>query len=118
MLELIRIGFFESFFFVRGPLALVDWGFTAVGFLIQYHVLKKSRRAVFRWLFPGLLLAGIAVGEYQMYAVTGWDRLGVIVLYWPVVCLSLGALAGWLAARYRGQKTALQGADTEREREE
>ena len=108
MLELIEIGFFSSFFYLRVPpeplLTFVDWALAVIGFLIQYQVMRKCKRTTHRWIFPGLLLIGVVMGEYGMWTAKGWDRLGVILLYWPVACLALGALASWIVVRLRNQK--------------
>lgn len=108
MLELIEIGFFSSFFFLRVPpeplLTFADWALAAIGFLIQYQVMRKCKRTIRRWIFPGLLLIGVVMGEYGMWKAKGWDRLGVTILYWPVACLALGALAGWIVARGQGKR--------------
>lgn len=104
MLELIEMGLLDAFFFSGYVLTAVNWAFAALGFLIQYQVTKRCKNVILRWIFPGLLLAGVIWGEYGMWTVTGWDRLGIIFLYWPVACLALGALAGWLVAWYRGKR--------------
>lgn len=111
MLELIEMGLLDAFFLPGDVLTAVNWIFAALGFLIQYQVTKRCKNAILRWIFPGLLLVGVIWGEYGMWTVTGWDQLGIIILYWPVACLVLGALAGWIIARLRNQKEHEKGSE-------
>ena len=102
MKELIEIGFLDGFFaFDVQPLNLFIWACMLAGFLIQYMVLKKGKRPYIKWIFPALLLVGIAVCEYLTWVIIGWDLLGILIVYWGVVCLAMGAGVAWIVSKLR-----------------
>lgn len=103
MKELMEIGFLDGFFaFSVQPLNALIWACVLAGFLIQFFVLKMAKKAYIKWIFPALLLAGIAVCEYQTWVIIGWDLLGVCIVYWGIVCLAIGAGLAWVV--YKLQK--------------
>lgn len=92
MKELIEIGFWEGFFaFEVQPLNQRVWAAMLTGFLVQYFVCKKAKKAWIKWIFPTLLLVGIAVCEYMSWVITGWDLFVVLIVYWGILCLAIGA---------------------------
>ena len=105
MKELIEIGFLDGFFaFDVQPLNALIWACVLAGFLIQYIVLKKGKRPYVKWIFPALLLAGIAVCEYLTWVIIGWDLLGVCIIYWGILCAAMGAGTAWVVYKLRKRR--------------
>lgn len=99
MKELFEIGFFTCLVNFAGNiwLSLMEWFFVLAGFLAQYILLRKTRRLVTKWIFPCILLAGLVVGEWMVWTVTGWERFFVVIIYGLGVCCMLGLILAWLA---------------------
>ena len=99
MKELFEIGFFTCLINFSGNiwLSLIEWFFVLLGFLIQYILLRKSRTRFVKGIFPGLLLAGLIVGEGMVWSVTGWERFSVVLSYGFGICCMLGVILAWLA---------------------
>ena len=92
-LELIEYGFFEAFWNWSNPvLTLLIYLCVLIGAAVQYLLLKKCQKPVLRWALIGLCVLGILVCEYAMIFITGWDRLGITILYGFVICILLGAV--------------------------
>lgn len=99
---LFETGFFDTLFnFGEPPLSALVWGSILTGFLIQYLLIKKVKRAYIKWIFPTLLLVGIAVCEYLTWVITGWDLLGVCIIYWGILCAAMGAGIAWIVSKLR-----------------
>ena len=97
--ELFEIGFFMCLFHFGGNiwLSLIEWIFILIGFLIQYILLKKAQTLIVKVAFHILFLAGLIVGECMVWAVTGWERFSVVLLYGFGICCMLGVILAWLA---------------------
>lgn len=80
-------------------LCWIFWAFFAIGFLIQWLVIKKARRG--GWIFPGLLVLGLLAGEVGCWTITGWDLLLPLLGWWLCLDLLLGAAAVWLAVSWK-----------------
>ena len=98
MKELFEIGFFTCLINFSGNiwLSLIEWFLVLVGFLIQYILLRKSRTLFVKGIFPGLLLAGLVVGEGLVWSVTGWERFSVVLSYGFGICCMLGIILAFL----------------------
>ena len=110
-LELIEYGFFEAFWNWSNPaLTLLIYFFILIGAAIQYLLLKKCQKRVFRFGLIGLCTIYILVSEYAMIFITGWDRFGIIVLYGFVICILIGAvfmtIIQWIKNRNQNKKSA------------
>lgn len=94
--EMAEIGVFEAFWRWSPFLTIPMYTFVAGGFLLHYCILKKCRRKLPRWIMSGILMGlcgiGIIYCEYLMYIAIGWDILGIMFLYAPLICILLGEL--------------------------
>ena len=110
-LELIEYGFFEAFWNWSNPaLTLLIYFFILIGAVVQYLLLKKCQKRVFRFGLIGLCAIYILISEYAMIFITGWDRFGIIVLYGFVICILIGAvfmtIIQWIKNRNQNKKSA------------
>ena len=110
-LELIEFGFFEAFCNWSNPtLTLLIYLCVLIGAVVQYLLLKKCQKRVFRFGLIGLCAIYILVSEYAMNFITGWDRFGIIVLYWFVICILLGTviitIIQWIKNRKQNKNSA------------
>ncbi|MBQ8648227.1 MAG: hypothetical protein IJ484_08805 [Oscillospiraceae bacterium] len=102
ILMLVEIGFFAAFFDFANPyLSVPMYGLVLIGFLIHRLLLKRCRTRPGRWAFAGVLMAAAVCGELACAVITGWDLLGVLILYGFVWCLAIGAFAAavWNTAK-------------------
>lgn len=91
--ELFEIGFFTAFInWTNFGLTAAIYACVALSFVLQYLLFKKCRRAVARYWTYALDLIAILICEVWWQAVTGWDRLGVDIIYGFFVCLLIGHL--------------------------
>ena len=109
-LELIEFGFFEAFCNWSNPtLTLLIYLCVLIGAVVQYLLLKKCQKRVFRFGLIGLCAIYILVSEYAMIFITGWDRFGIIVLYGFVICILIGAvfmtIIQWIKNRNQNKKS-------------
>lgn len=74
-------------------LCWIFWAFFAIGFLLQWLVLKKARSGRAAWVLPGLLVLGLLAGEIGCQTITGWDLLLPLFGWWLCLSLLLGAAA-------------------------
>ena len=81
--------------------AWTAYGALVLGFVVQALLLAKSRTKAAKWAFAGFVVVSLVVCEVFCHAITGWARLGVLVLYGGAVCLLLGALAAALLWQLR-----------------
>ena len=104
MKELFEIGFFMCLVNFSGNIwvSIIQWAFVLVGFLVQSVLLRKAKRRFVKWIFPGLLLAGLVVGEWMVWTVTGWERFSVVLTYGFGICCMLGVLLAWLVYKLPG----------------
>ena len=110
-LELIEYGFFEAFWNWSNPaLTLLIYFFILIGAVVQYLLLKKCQKRVFRFGLIGLCAIYTLISEYAMIFITGWDRFGIIVLYGFVICILIGAvfmtIIQWIKNRKLNKKSA------------
>lgn len=110
-LELIEYGFFEAFWNWSNPaLTLLIYFFILIGAVVQYLLLKKCQKRVFRFGLIGLCAIYTLISEYAMIFITGWDRFGIIVLYGFVICILIGAvfmtIIQWIKNRNQNKKSA------------
>ena len=110
-LELIEYGFFEAFWNWSNPaLTLLIYFFILIGAALQYLLLKKCQKRVFRFGLIGLCAIYTLISEYAMIFITGWDRFGIIVLYGFVICILIGAvfmtIIQWIKNRNQNKKSA------------
>ena len=109
-LELIEFGFFEAFCNWSNPtLTLLIYLCVLIGAVVQYLLLKKCQKRVFRFGLIGLCAIYILVSEYAMIFITGWDRFGIIVQYGFVICILIGAvfmtIIQWIKNRNQNKKS-------------
>ena len=98
IVELFEIGFFSAFYRWSVPvLTALVYLCVFAGAALQFVLEKRCRRPAMRWLIVGLCGIGAVVSECLWQAVSGWDRLGIDILYGFVLCVLLGAAAVKLA---------------------
>ena len=96
IMMLAEVGFFHVFFdFSTWMLSVAAWTFLMLGFSIQLLVLKLCQTLWKRRLFAVLILVGLVAGELACQMITGWDLLGVLVLYGCVFALAMGAVLAY-----------------------
>ena len=83
---------------LESPLCWVFWACLLLGFGIQS--LLQRKRAL-RFLWPGLLLAGLAACETACQIITGWDLILWVILHFYLLTMLMGALLGILLRRLR-----------------
>ena len=110
-LELIEYGFFEAFWNWSNPvLTLLIYLCVLIGAVLQYLLLKKCQMKIFRFGLIGLCVIGILVSEYALIFITGWDSLGLLILYGFVICILLGAvlmtIIQWIKNRKQNKNSA------------
>ena len=110
-LELIEYGFFEAFWNWSNPaLTLLIYLCVLIGAAVQYILIKKCQKPIFRWALIGLCAAGILVSEYALIFITGWDSLGILILYGFIICILLGAvlmtIIQWIKNRMQNKNSA------------
>ena len=110
-LELIEYGFFEAFWNWSNPaLTLLIYLCVLIGAVVQYLLLKKCQKRVFRFVLIGLCAIYTLISEYAMIFITGGDRFGIIVLYGFVICILIGAvfmtIIQWIKNRNQNKKSA------------
>ena len=92
ILELFEIGFFTAFWNWSNPiLTILVYACIAIGAVIQFVLLRKCRKPAMRWSLIGFCGIGIIISECAWQMITGWDRLGLVIIYGFIVCLLLGA---------------------------
>lgn len=93
--DMVEIGVFKAFWRWSPILTIPAYALVAIGFLLQYLILKKCHRKTLRLSLCGTLYGLCSIGiiqcEYLMYIAIGWDSLGVMFLYAPIVCILFGA---------------------------
>ena len=91
-IELFEIGFFTSLWNWSNPiLTILVYVCIAIGAGIQLVLHKKCRKPAMRWSMLGICTTGIIISECAWQMITGWDRLGIDIIYGIIVCLMLGA---------------------------
>lgn len=99
-----ELGCFHALFDFGDPrISALMWGNLLAGFLIQFLVLKKSRRIWAAWVFPGLVGLGLMVMEIICQVTTGWDLLVYLIVYAIFVLLLSGAVLAWIVRLIRGK---------------
>ena len=90
--ELFEIGFFTALWNWSNPiLTILVYACIAIGALIQFVLLRKCRKPAMRWSLIGICGIGIIISECAWQVITGWDRLGIDIIYVIIVCLLVGA---------------------------
>ncbi len=104
MKELWEIGFFHLLVnFENAWLSVACWGCILFGFAVQTLLFAKCKGPV-KWVFGGVVLAAAVAGEVLSHIITGWDLLGLLLIYGAFVCCLVGVLAAVAVARIRQRK--------------
>lgn len=106
-IELFEVGFFTALWNWSNPiLTLLVYTCIAIGALLQFVLLKKCRKPAMRWSLLSICGIGIIISECACQVITGWDRLGFLIIYGFVICLMIGAgmTTAVLILRKRGKK--------------
>ena len=91
--ELFEVGFFTALWNWSNPiLTAIIYGGIVLGFAIQFIIQLKSHRIFPCWIMIILCLLGVVVWECATQAITGWDRLAVLIFYGLTWCLLIGAV--------------------------
>lgn len=92
IIELFDIGIFTALWNWSNPiLTILVYCCVATGLLIQFVLLKKCRKSSMRWSLIGLCGVGIIASECAWQVITGWERLGIDIIYGMIICLMVGA---------------------------
>lgn len=91
--ELFEIGFIGLFFTLSNLyLTLPMYIFLALGFAVQFLVLNKRIKLIFRFATVIALSVCVILCEILWQSITGWERLAIDVAYMLVLCLIIGVL--------------------------
>ena len=108
-MELFEIGFFSAFINWSSLwLSALIYVCIALGFAVQYLLLKKCRSVGARCWTYTIDAIGILLCEVWWHTVTGWDRLGADIVYGFFVCLLIGHLLALTVYRIRRRKTRME----------
>ena len=92
MKELVEIGLIQALFnFANIWLTLVLWVCILIGGLIQYVLLKKCTSWA-KWVFAGVLGISAIICEVLSHIITGWDLLGVLIIYGGIFVTLIGVI--------------------------
>ena len=92
IIELFEVGFFTAVWNWSNPiLTLLIYVCIAIGALVQLVLTRKSRKTVARWSLIVILGYAIILSECVWHTVSGWERLGLVIIYGFIICLTLGA---------------------------
>lgn len=102
--DLFEIGFFEGFWNWSNPiLNTLIYFCVAVGFALQLILQKKCRKPAMRWSVIVLCIFGIIISECAWQSITGWERIGIDIIYGLIVCLLLGAVIAKVIFHFRNK---------------
>lgn len=91
--NLFEIGFFDALWNWSNPLLTAFvFGSIAVGFAAQYILQKKCRNIILRFSAFAVYLIGIIFCAYQWQTLSGWDTLGIIIIFGLIICMILGSV--------------------------
>lgn len=92
IVELFEIGIFTALWNWSNPiLTILVYCCVATGLLIQFVLLKKCRKSSMRWSLIVLCGVGIVASDCAWQVITGWERLGIDIIYGMIICLMVGA---------------------------
>ena len=105
LIELIEIGFFSALYDLSNPLLSISvYTSIAVPMLLQIVLLKKyPNSSITRYLLL-ITFVGMIVLEVLCHSITGWDRLGWLIIYGFVSCIFIGFLVAYPIVRYMNKK--------------
>lgn len=107
-IELFEIGFFSGFWNWSAPnLTILLYFCVATGFALQFILQRKCRKPAIRWSIIVLCAFGIIISECVWQTITGWDRLGVDIIYGLIVCLLLGAIIMMIVSLFKNKHKAV-----------
>lgn len=94
---MLGTGFFSVFWDWDSPILTgIFYLGVIIGVFIQIFLQKKFRNPTIKWLtrgFCGFCIAiAVIICECWWHNTTGWDKLGVIVVYGFVISIILGAI--------------------------
>lgn len=105
-IELFEIGFFTAFWNWTVPhLTILIYFCTASGFALQSILQKRCHKPAIRCSLIVLCAFGIIVSECAWHSITGWDRLGVDIIYGLILCLLLGAVIAAVVSLFHRKRT-------------
>ena len=91
--ELFEVGVFNALLNWSNPiLTAIVYAAILIGILIQLFLHRKYRGSNRRWSLLIVCVVGVVISECAWHMITGWERLGVDVVYGAIVCIMLGAL--------------------------
>ena len=91
--ELISVGFFEAFWNFSSPfLSVLAYLCVLLGALFQWLISRKYCSVPKSLTLIGILLTGAVLCDIATIAITGWERIGMLVLYGCVLSLLAGAI--------------------------
>ena len=92
LFELFEIGFFTALWNWSNPfLTILVYAFIVIGTVIQLFLIKKCQKTITRWSLLGICGMGVVFSECAWQVITGWDRLGIDIIYGIIVCILIGA---------------------------
>ena len=92
MKELLDIGVIQALFnFENIWLTLALWACIMLAGFVQYVLLKKCTSWA-KWIFAGLLGVSALICEALSHIITGWDLLGVLIIYGGIFTMLIGVI--------------------------
>lgn len=97
IVELFETGFFTVFWDWSSPILTgIFYLGVIIGVFLQILLRKKFKNPTIKWLIRGFcgfcITISVVICECLWHNITGWDRLGVIVVYGFVISIILGAI--------------------------
>ena len=110
-IELFKVGLITVFWNFSTPfLSIMVYVCLLLGIVVQFLLLKKSRRRFLRKFLFVICAAGLLTCECIWHAIIGWDRFLVDCVYLLFVALLLGAVIAAVIPRIQRRGSLFEGA--------
>ena len=103
MKEMYEIGMFHAFFSIEAwQITIPLWICVALGFMVQYVLLKKITIYA-RWIFAAVITLLVILCEALSHIITGWDLFGLLIIYGGVFALFIGIIIATITYKIRNK---------------
>lgn len=103
MKEMYEIGMFHAFFSTEAwQITIPLWICVALGFMVQYVLLKKITIYA-RWIFAAVITLLVILCEALSHIITGWDLFGLLIIYGGVFALFIGIIIATITYKIRNK---------------
>ena len=103
MKEMYEIGMFHAFFSTEAwQITIPLWICVALGFMVQYVLLKKITIYA-RWIFAAVIILLVILCEALSRIINGWDLFGLLIIYGGVFALFIGIIIATITYKIRNR---------------